>query len=169
MRSAARLQVMRLRWLLFLLLLTGCKGNSQPVTRAAGSYPGQFHIESVDGKEDPALIKANEIKGNLELYLTQNKFKLDMASFHQDFSIEGKWTADKTRVTLTSDKFDFKNPSEEDQKALKLKILQPDQIRAVFGHPVVLETSADRRRLTGLKTTLGNLLGRFEFERPIPH
>jgi hypothetical protein len=153
---------------LFVLVLSGC-GGENPAARAAGSYPGQFVIESVDGKEEAASIAKEAIKGNLELYLTHDKFKLDMASAYQSFSIEGKWKAEKSRVILTSDKFDFKNPSEEDQKALKLQIIQPDEIRGVFGHPFVLETSSDRRRLTGLKSMLGKLLGHFEFERPIPH
>src|SRR4051812_34972793 len=124
---------MRLAWLLVAILsLCGCSGGDNPMARVAGSYPGQFVIESVNDKQDPALIAKEAIKGNLELYLTKGKFTLDMASTTQEFSIEGKWTADKTRVTLTSDKFDFKNPSEEDQKALKLQIVQPDEIRAVF-------------------------------------
>ncbi|HVT10854.1 MAG TPA: hypothetical protein VHE55_01195 [Fimbriimonadaceae bacterium] len=160
---------MRRTWLLGIgLLLWGCGANGA-VTRAAGSWLGQFDIESVAGKSDPAAIQAEAMKGNLELYVNGSKFKLDMKSAHQGFTVNGKWTADKGRVTMTTDSYHFDNPTEEDQKALNLRIITPDEIRAVFGHPVVLDETADRRHLTGLKTSLGRLLGRFEFERPIPH
>jgi hypothetical protein len=161
---------MRCLWFLIAALaLAGCNGNDNPAARAAGTYPGEFRIESVDGKSDAKMIADETMKGSLELYLTQNKFKLDLASKYQGFTVEGKWTAEKSRVTLTTDKYAFQNPSEEDQKAFQLKIIQPDEIRTAFGHPLVLETSPDRRKLTGLKTSLGKLLGRLEFERPIPH
>lgn len=109
------------------------------------------------------------MKGNLELYTTRMKFKLEMNNIHQTFTVGGNWKAEKGRITMTADSFDFKNPTEEDQKALSLKIITPDEIRSLFGHAFVLDESGDKRRLTGLKTSLGKLIGRFEFERPLPH
>ena len=108
------------------------------------------------------------MKGNLELYVTHSKFKLDMATRNQKFSINGTWKAEKNRATLTMDGSHFENPTPEDEKALGLRIIKPAEIQAVFGHPFVLDESPDRRRLTGLKTSLGHMIGRFEFERPIP-
>lgn len=161
---------MRRIWLLGIgLLVLGCSANDGAVTKAAGSWPGQFHIETVAAKSDPAAIRAEAMKGNLELYVTGSKFKLDMKTANQGFTVNGKWTADKGRVTLITDNYQFDNPTEEDQKALNLRINTPDEIRTLFGHPVVLDETGDRRHLTGLKTSLGRLMGRFEFERPIPH
>lgn len=160
---------MRPIWLvLFLLVLAGCNGSG-PVARAAGSYPGHFEIESVDGNTDPKAIAAEEVKGNLELYITRSKFVLDMKTRHQGFTIGGHWTAQKGRVTMIADSFTFDNPTEEDQKAFGLSIISPESLRSLFGHPFVLDASPDRRKLTGLKLTLGRLIGHFEFERPIPH
>ena len=160
---------MRRVWLLLLpALLFGCSHSETAVERAAGSWPGHFEIESVDGKTDPKIIDAEQMKGNLQLYVTGSKFKLEMKTPNQEFTIGGKWTAEKSRVTMTADTFEFKNPTEEDQKAFGMKLILPDELRSAFGHPTVLDETADKRKLTGLKTSLGKLLGRFEFERPIP-
>ncbi len=70
---------------------------------------------------------------------------------------------------MIADNYTFENPTEEDQKALGLKLIAPEQIRAVFGHPFVLDESEDRRRLTGLTTSFGSRVGHFEFVRNIPH
>ena len=151
------------------ILVCGCIANS-PVTRAAGSWPGQFRVLSVDGKSDSKQIESEAMTAQLELYVTADKFKLDVTARHQSFGVTGKWTADKDgRVTMTADNFTFDSPTDEDQKALGLKLVTGDEVRATFGHPLVLDESPDRRRLTGLETTLGRLVGRLEFVRPIPH
>jgi hypothetical protein len=138
------------------------------MARAAGAWTGRFVIDSVDGKSDPKLIESELMKGNLQLYITASKFKLDMSNRHQKFTIGGKWTAEKSRVTMTADSFAFQNPTEEEQKTFGLDIIAPDQIRAAFGHAIVFDESANKRELKGLRTTIGKLVGRFEFERPIP-
>ncbi len=160
---------MRYAWLAALgILLCGCSGDETPIARAAGSWPGQFAVESADGKTDKAAIDAELMKGNLHLYATGMKFRLEMNTKHQGFTIGGKWTAQKDRVTITADTWEFDNPTDEDQKALGLKLISPDDLRTTFGHAVVFDESADKRKLTGLKTSLGKLVGRFEFVRPIP-
>jgi hypothetical protein len=153
-----------------LLIAAGCKGNDDPVARAAGVYPeGSFAIQSVNGSTDPKLILANEMRGTLWLYATKMKFRMEMKTPQQEFLVEGRWKAEDARVTLTADNFGFTNPSEEDQKAFKLDIVKPEEIRAAFGHALVLDATPDRRKLTGLATSLGKLIGHFEFVRPIPH
>jgi hypothetical protein len=159
----------RLCPLILAVLVLGCRGNDNPVARAAGSWPGHFSAESIDGKTDAESLKAETMKGNLELYTTGMKFLLEMSTAHQSFTIKGKWKAEKERITMTADSFDFENPKEEDQKALGLKLIKPEEIRGLFGHPFVLDESSDKRHLKGLKTSFGRLIGNFEFERPLPH
>ncbi|HTQ09071.1 MAG TPA: hypothetical protein VMI31_03280 [Fimbriimonadaceae bacterium] len=161
---------MRFAWILALgVALAGCRASDSPITRAAGSWQGQFQIDAVDGKADAASIKSEELDANLELYVTGDKFELDATARHQKFSVIGKWTAAPGgRITMTADSYTFDNPTDEDQRALGLRLISPDQVRATFGHAFVLDESPDRRRLTGLVVTLGRLEGRFEFSRPIP-
>jgi hypothetical protein len=150
------------------LTLIGCSAGDPAMARAAGGWTGRFAIDSVSGKADPKEIEAELMKGNLQLYITHSKFKLEMANLHQKFTIGGSWTAEKSRVTITADTFAFKNPTEEEQKTFGLSIIGPDEIRVAFGHAVVFDETEDKRRLTGLKMSIGKLIGRFEFERPIP-
>lgn len=150
------------------LLAMGCSGTENPIARAAGAWPGEFKIDSVDGKTDDRSKIAEQVKGTLSLLVNGLKYRLEMMSPKQKFTVNGTWKAEGTRVTLMNGECTFDNPSEEDQKTFNLRIISPDEIRSVFGRMVILEESSDRRRLTGLKASLGHLVGRLEFERAIP-
>src|SRR5579862_3941515 len=121
---------MRFRWLVIPgLVLAGCGANNGPITRAAGSWPGEFSIDTVDHHSDPKAIEREVMKGNLELYVTGRKFELNMTARHQGFTVLGTWSAERTgRVTMVANKYSFDNPTDEDQKALGLRIIQPDEI-----------------------------------------
>jgi hypothetical protein len=152
-----------------LLLLAGCGAKDDAVGRAAGVWPdGKFAVESYDGKTDAKSLQTYETKGMIALYATGMKFLIEMRTPQQGYTIKGKWKAEKNRVTLTANDFVFDNPTEEDQKAYHLDIIAPDALRAAFAHDVVLDESVDKRSLTGLKMSIGKLIGRFEFVRPIP-
>lgn len=147
-------------WALLLLGLGGC--GSGELGRHAGVYPtGSFAIESGN-----PFYRSN---GMLALYVNETKFRMEMRLPNQEFDVTGTWRAQADRILLAADRFEFKNPTEDDQRTLAHPIISPDAVRAAFGHELVFEASSDRRRLTGLKTSLGPLLGRFEFSRPIPH
>jgi len=115
--------LMRFAWILALgVALAGCRASDSPITRAAGSWQGQFQIDAVDGKADAASIKSEELDANLELYVTGDKFELDATARHQKFSVIGKWTAAPGgRITMTADSYTFDNPTDEDQRALGLR------------------------------------------------
>lgn len=150
------------------LLLIGCSRALNPMERAAGSWPGQFQIESAKDSSKPEELAKWTMKGNLWLYVTDEKFRLELSTAHQQFTVKGKWEAKGSRITLTSNNYEFTFPTEEDQQALKLPIISADEIRATFHNPVVFDESADRRTLSGLKISLGPLIGSFKFERPLP-
>jgi hypothetical protein len=150
------------------VLLIGCGRELTPMERAAGSWSGEFKIESANGSTKQAEIQKWTMKGTLWLYVTGEKFRMEMATANQQFTVKGKWEAKGDRVTLRADDYEFTFPNEEDQQALKLPIVSADAIRQTFHQPVVFEESKDRRNLAGLKLSLGPLLGAFEFTRPIP-
>jgi hypothetical protein len=154
--------------ILLILTLIGCSSGDPAMADAAGNWAGQLVIDTVNGSSDPKLIESELMKGHLQLYLTHSKFKLEMNNRHQQFTITGKWSAEKARVTVNADTFGFVNPTEEEQKTFGLDIITPDQIRAAFSHPVVFDETANKRKLTGLKTSIGKLVGHLEFTRPIP-
>src|ERR1044072_6209602 len=151
-----------------LLALIGCSHKLTPMESAAGSWPGQFIVESASGVDQAVELEKWTMKGNLWLFVTKDKFRLEMGTAHQSFTVEGKWEAKAGRITMRGDSYEFEFPKEEDQKAMKMPIVTADQIRATFHNPLVFDESPDRKNLTGLKTSLGPLIGKFEFTRPIP-
>lgn len=150
------------------LFLVGCARDLTPMERAAGSWPGQFVAESAAGSTARSELDKWTMKGTLWLYVTDDKFRLEMETANQEFTVKGKWEAKGDRVTLRSEDYDFTFPKEEDQEALKLAVVSADAIRKTFHQPLVLNESNDRRTLKGLKISLGPLVGSYEFERPIP-
>lgn len=146
----------------------GCNREMTPVERAAGSWPGQFTIESVKESEDKNEIAKWAMKGNLWLFVTKESFRLEMNTANQAFTVKGRWEAKGNRITMRGDTYEFTFPKEEDIQAMNLPIVTADQIRSTFHAPIVLDLAEDRRTLTGLKTSMGSLIGKFEFTRPIP-
>ena len=143
---------------LFLVILAaaGCRTNTAE-PRAAGYWPGAFVVDGA-----PAL------KGYLQLYVTDMKFKLFIETAHQNVMVQGPWTVKGGRVRIQPSDYHFEMPSEEDQKAMRERVIPADAFRSALAHGVVLDESADRRHLIGLRISLQNAIGRFEFERPIP-
>ena len=126
-----------------LLALVGCTDKDRvPVM---GNWTGGFFTE-----------RGQAFKGYLQLYLTGDKFKMRLSSKDQAMDLEGTWKVDAKRVILSVNNIDFQNPSEDDQKALGLKIISPDEVRTAYGHE-------SKTKLSGLTITLGNLSGRHEF------
>lgn len=106
---------------------------------------------------------AQMLRGYLQLYRTGDKFKMRLASKDQAINFEGTWKIQKKRVELTVGVVDFENPTEENQKALGLRILAPEAVRESYGKVIALDLSADQTSLTGLTMKIADLQGRHEF------
>lgn len=150
----------RLIPLLLLFSLIGCDRKPE-MAKVAGFWPGKFSVESGGSASD------FELKGYLQLYLNNNSFKMEMSTVNQTFTATGKWSIKGDRVHVQGDTFTFDNPTDEDQKALSIKLVTPEQVRATLGGGLVFVASEDRKSLMGLKTSFGPVLGHFEFQRAL--
>ncbi len=142
------------KWLpiLLALLAAGCVDRSRvPVM---GLWTGGFYAD-----------KGQAFKGYLQLYRTGDKFKMRLASKDQAIDFDGTWTVDKRRIVLSVGDIKFDNPTEEDQKALGLKIIQPDEVRSAYSKPITLDLDQGETKLGGLTMTLGGLSGKHEFSK----
>lgn len=149
--------------ILALALIAGCS-NETDVSRAAGNYPGTFKPDDAA----PQSFKDDPLLGYLQLYAGKSKFQLELQSKMQSVVIEGTWTAKADKLRLVGDSYTFQAPPEEEVKARNLQLVSAEAVRQLFGKGVVLTLSDDRRKLTGLKSSFGPLMGHFEFTRPIP-
>ena len=149
------------------LLLAGCGGENH-VAKTAGYWPGLFYIESAAGDTSPARLQSEALKGYLQLYAGKMRFKMEMKSANQRFTVDGTWSVDGDRVRIVGEDFTFDQPPEEDQKARGLTLVEPGAIRKTLKNGLSFRRSADNRNLAGQKTSLGHLLGEFRFDRPIP-
>ena len=134
------------------------------MAKVAGLWPGEFTPDVSDRN----ATKEKHFRGYLQLYLTDDKFKMEMNSPQQGFTVQGKWKVSDGQVEIHGDTFAFDNPTEEDQKTFGMKLISPEEIRATFNRGLVFKASPDRKVLAGLKTSFGSILGTFRFERPLP-
>jgi hypothetical protein len=135
-----------------LLLLLGCVDKDRaPVL---GHWTGGFYTD-----------KAEVMRGYVQLYQTGDKFKMQLANPDQTMNFEGTWSIVKKHIELRVADIKFENPSAEVQKALKLRIFGPEQVRSAYAKPIVLNIKSEGTELNGLTMTLGDIQGKHVFRK----
>jgi hypothetical protein len=137
---------------LLLLLLAGCANREKVL--AMGHWTGGFYAD-----------KAEVLRGYLQLYGTGDKFKMRLANKDQGMNFDGTWTLSKKRITLKIGSIDFENPTQETQKSLGLRLIDPEAVRSAYAKSIVLDLSEDGRALTGLTMSIGKQQGSHMFTK----
>jgi hypothetical protein len=155
---------MRWAWVLAVgLAVLGC--TDPKLVPMLGNWTGGFKIDTVDGKPNPEEARKLAFKSYLQLYRTRDKFKLRMENPRQSFEITGTWQRKTKQIELIPGEFTFDNPSEDDQKSRGIKIVQPDEVRAVYGKAFFLDISEDEKQLVSPLMSLGELAGHHFFSK----
>jgi len=134
------------------LVLAGCADKER--TPVMGHWTGGFYTD-----------EAEAMRGYLQLYKTGDKFKMRLASKNQELIFDGTWTIAKGRIELRVGNIEFENPSEADQKAMGIKVLDSEKVRNAYAKPLMLDVSADAKTLKGLTMTLDSLQGSHRFSK----
>ena len=148
--------------LLFVLTMVSC-GNDRFVPYI-GIWQGRFQAEGPDAPKDGDPDR--DWRGYLQLYRTEEKFILHLESRSLAMDVKGKWTLkEDMRVLLTPEEFTFDDRGGQLMRDQRLKPLDPKAIQESYGRQVILDISPDRKKLTGLLTRFGPMLGRHVFAK----
>jgi hypothetical protein len=143
-------------------LLSGCRNSADMAV--IGRWTGGFDALTIDGKEDPALSQQNRFSGFLQVY-GGNNYVGEVESRLQRFTFRGTWTLNRNQLSLNVAELEFDNPADEDVRAMDLRIISAEDIRAGLGRTITLTLSQDGERLTGLENQFGHVELRPSFRR----
>ena len=145
-----------------LLLCGGCNRNSD-LLPFLGKWLGRFEISEIQGGGTAQDIKRETLKGYVQVYATSRSYKMEMEGEQEVINITGTWTIKANRITLTPKSIIIDDKGGEDKRDPNKKFIASKDVREAYGRPLLLVESADKKSLTGLKITIGNLLGIHRF------
>lgn len=142
------------------LLLCGCTSDPS-VVKLTGNWEQEF-VSKGPQPHGP-------LKGYLQLYLTEEKFKLHLATTEQTFELLGKWKRKGRRITLVPrvvDPLSFTDfqPANEDSPR-KPNLMDKDVLTRTYGRGLVLDLDEKEHTLTSLLLDLGPMQGRHVFRQ----
>jgi hypothetical protein len=156
--------------LAFCLLLAGCNDRLRPYL---GHWDGEFAVSSSSVPAEPL-----KLHGYVQLYETGDKFIIEIANPVQKLTLKGNWKLLKLAarptehgdfsarmVDLFVTDFGLEQLPVERLRVTHRAYIEPAALHAAFGKPVVLRLSEDGKHLEGLLTTIGPMMGRFEFSK----
>lgn len=148
-----------------LLALSGCGVN--PMTPYLGRWHADFTVDKVLKNDTETNRKRESLHGYLQVYATENRFKMLLEGEQQGVALSGNWTlkGDQLRLKFGEIKIDDRGGS--DLRDPNLKYIESDVIRATYSRDLILNRTRDHKRLVGLEITMGNLLGHHEMNRSL--
>ncbi len=135
-------------------LIVGC-GNKKEMP-LYGNWEGRFQ-QAAESDED--------MKGYLQLYATNHKFKMRLGNKVQNYDTDGDWQIKGNQVLLNIRDMTFGGLSQKDAEDRHLSYVSPPGVRAAYGHTLILNLSSDNKILNGLPMTLGTREGTHVFHK----
>jgi hypothetical protein len=118
-----------------------------------------------EAKFEPQDPTSPEIRGYLQLYVTDHKFKMHVGTKTQSFDPSGTWKMGPKQVTLTMDTVEVSGYTEDEAKIRHQPYFLPDEVRAGLGKELTLNLASDMKQMKGLEIALGKTVGRFQFKK----
>jgi len=148
---AAKLAILAL---LSLLLISGC-GNKKEMP-LYGNWEGRFQA----GQESD-----EDMKGYLQLYATNHKFKMRLGNKSQNYDTLGDWTIKGNQILLNIQDMTFGGLTQKEAEGRKMSYVAPTDVRSAYGHTLILNLATDGKTLNGLPMALGAREGTHIFHK----
>ncbi|CAN5670755.1 hypothetical protein BH11ARM2_BH11ARM2_00910 [soil metagenome] len=148
---------------LFLLVLAGCGGHKE-LLPYFGKWNGAFEVETAPGAS-PKDLSRETLRGYLMLYGSNRRFLLHLEGEQQTVDLDGAWTLTGKQVEARAKKIEIDDEGGEAHRDPNKKWIPSDDLQTAMGRPIILNLSADAKRLTGPATTIGALQGAYRFHR----
>jgi hypothetical protein len=143
-------------------LLIGCNHNKE-LMPFLGKWSGSFEVAEITGGGTAKDLKRESLKGYVQVYATERSYKMEMEGEQETVNISGFWTISGNRITLKPERIGIDDRGGEDKRDPNKKFIPSEDVQAAYGRPLVLSEAADKKSLTGLKITIGKLVGTHRF------
>jgi hypothetical protein len=145
-----------------LILLGGCNPN-KAIMPFLGKWSGSFEVSDMTRAGSKEDMKRESLKGFVQVYATNRSYKMEMSGEQETIAISGTWKIEANRITLNPRSIAIDDQGGADKRDPNKKFIPADQAQADYGLPLVLVESPDKKSLTGLKITIGALVGTHRF------
>lgn len=131
-----------------------------------GKWPGGFVVGEVRRGPNTAIDqKRSSLKGFVQIYATNRKFKIHLEGEQETIDVDGDWTRKARRMDLHVQHVVIDDQGGAALRDPNRKFILPDDIRAAYSRPLILDLSADGKSLNGLPMSIGDLTGRHLFAK----
>jgi len=128
-----------------------------------GKWIGAFEVTEIHGGGTAQDMKRETLRGYVQVYATNRIYKMEMEGEQETIDITGSWTIKGNKITLKPGSIIIDDQGGADKRDPNKKFILSADAQAAYGQPILLAESADKKSLTGLKTTIGNLVGTHRF------
>ena len=116
-----------------------------------------------EGRFEPDRATDLDMKGYLQLYATNHKFKMHVGGRNQTFDPTGVWRLQGRQIVLDIQDMQISGLTAQEAEERKALYIDPKVVRGAFGKSLVLNLSADQTQLRGITLTIGSTQGHFSF------
>ncbi len=143
-------------------LLIGCQN---PSITYLGNWTGNFVItQNKSGFTD----KQMNLRGYLQIYNYDQKFKMEVANPVQKVKLTGNWELNKQQILLHFASVKIEQPTKDLMKAMNHPYLEDRALKAGFEQNIIFDVNKSHTKLHGLLMSIGPLTGHFELQKTGP-
>lgn len=124
-----------------------------------GKWAGKFEVASIKGGGSDKDKKRESLSGYVQVYATKQTYKMEMEGEQETIDITGTWTLQGNRITLKPKSVLIDDKGGAEFRDPNKKFIPSDRVHAAYGQPLILVESPNKKSLTGLEITIGDLVG----------
>lgn len=142
--------------------LSGCKG---PSISFLGNWTGDFVLtQNRSGFTNQQM----RIRGYLQIYNFDKKFKMQVANPIQTVTVTGNWELNKNQILLHVSGADVDQPAKDTMEAMGYAYINDQALKKGFEQNMIFNINPAHTKLHGLLMTVGPLVGNFELNKNGP-
>ena len=142
-------------------LAAGCTDSS--IAPLAGTWQGGFDGVPTDSR---TIMRPEwTYKGYLQLYVTGMKCKMHLESEAQVLDITGTWSHKKDKIYVVPKDLAFDDRGGKLLQKPGLQPIDPTLVQTACTQELIFSDTDNPQHLTGLESTFGPMLGRFDFSK----
>lgn len=121
-----------------------------------GKWTGGFFADPAD--------KHKDLPGYLQIYATHQTFKMHLEAEQQEVDIDGTWSLNKKQVVLKPTQVKINDFGGANSRDPNLMYYPNPDVQDTYRKPIVLNPTADGKKLEGLLITMGPTEGEHKFD-----
>lgn len=131
-----------------------------------GRWTGDFAVESIrTGPNTATDLKRSTLHGFMQIYASHKGFKIHLEGEQESFDVSGTWRLQGKRLVIRTQDIKIDDGGGVDARDPNRKFILPDDFRAAYNRPILLDLIPTRHALEGLPMTVGELIGRHRFTK----